>query len=138
MDKKQDTQRTTYECGCPVNDQPHYDCACYDSQGELKQDTQRTTYHVCGCERVGDYQVCPDHDRDQDPSVIGCEGCGLYTPIHIWDMLGNCMHGTCVHGVMTREEWFLQYGRSKQAYLQGDLKAFDHMTYGDVDHTSCE
>ena len=106
---------------------------------DKNKDKTKTHYHVCGCPIVDRrYQVCPDCDKSLDPNYIGCEGCGLFTPIHIWDMLGNCMYGTCVHGVMTREEWFLQYGRSKQAYLQGDLKAFDHMTYGDVDHTQCE
>jgi len=106
---------------------------------DKKDKTKRTTYHVCGCPIVNpEYQVCPDCDKDHDPNFMGCEGCGRYTPTHLWDMLGNCMYGTCVHGVMTRDEWFKQYELSKQAYLQGDLKAFDHMTfYMCVDHTTC-
>jgi hypothetical protein len=69
-------------------------------------------------------------DLDDDPLMIGCEGCGKYTPLHIYQLTGGqCWHGECVNFMWSWNDYMRTYHHRVDAWKRGDKKAFDDINY---------
>jgi len=87
--------------------------------------------HKKGFAMMEEERIHPDTETE---GTIGCEGCGKYTPLHIWEMLGlNCYYGTCVGGRWLLEDWIKLYNHAivtDNRNMLNELQAgFNHINH---------